>query len=308
MAPRSKKAEADAKREEAKGLRYYEQIEKEARRKFEEFKKEFREAEAPLKYDAKKYNASRLMMGSLSESEMRGEYQRLRRVAQKRIARLTQAGYYKREAVTEPFLPLSELPEGDLYLELSRVAKFVQSPSSSVRYWRVRHNYEKAVAQRTSAERDERSAYADWLREHARKMEDVDYFTAQGLFFGWVKEHLDAHRYDSEILRVMFKDLRARHISWEELLGTSVLTRTYQRMSAEHQQDFRNALFSEFYSMYIPDERTNIMPVEFLGPTADFASYKKEIEAIKGRRLVTVSSYSKHKNDYDWTTGGFGSG
>lgn len=88
-----------------------------------------------LKYESELYYTEALRTGSMTAAQMKAEYQRLRKIANKRISALGRSEFVQSESYQqhkEGFAPYSKLDKRSLEYELSSLARFVTAKTSSV--------------------------------------------------------------------------------------------------------------------------------------------------------------------------------
>lgn len=155
---------------------------------------------ATLKYPWYEYTPEALESGVLSESEIRAEYMRLRKIANQRLEVLGRRGYedtqtYLRNAGT--YRPQSEYTTSELMYQLYRVSKFVTAKSSS-------YSGMKQIERETKEK----------LLAHGLKIKDLAEF---GNFMEFARSKYGASEYDSERVAELYQEAKKRRISVTEI-------------------------------------------------------------------------------------------
>jgi len=146
---------------------------------------------------------------NLSEEVIRSEYSRLRTIANKRIARMSQhpgsqSAIYKEYSAGFP--TIAEIPESrDIKYYLASVARFVRDPMSSV-------SYVQGAAGRE----------AKRLRNEGIKNATAKNVYVLGLLFEKLKELGLSRVYDSGQVEDLFDHYTRRHVSKEEAIENIV--------------------------------------------------------------------------------------
>ena len=178
-----------------------------------------------LKFSATSYNTNALIMGSLSERNMRKEYARLRLIANKRIERMQRSELSNltfAQENSEKFPTLSSLQDYEVAYELGRVVKFLKNPSSMLTYQRMRQTRVRAAY--------ERKAYGLQIEEFSQgvrtEFDDLSDVTNAPEFVDWL-DVLGASRRDRafyESLLSLSGTLRKKHISFQDILQDAGIT------------------------------------------------------------------------------------
>lgn len=208
----------------AKAIQAQETRVKAAEKRYENLQQkaaDFKPPELRLTYPSYRYKLSALVRGSMTESEIRKEYSRLRSVANKRLERMRDAGFDYTQAYTMHggrFPKISEL--NNVSNELSEVVKFLSAKRSSVKFLQLEK--ERTVAG-FKLENENRRLMNTMAGSEIYKEVNIDFSNNDSYrdfldFLNTVAKSMqDRAWYDAAVN--LYGQLQKRSIDWHDILN-----------------------------------------------------------------------------------------